>query len=109
MQNTELIGFALSPQQQRIFILDAHREVAPYFTRATFILQGHVDSGKLQLGLDALCRRHEMLRTRFLPGPSQESLLQVIMPEASLTLGVSEGAEPECEFKLSSGNLLHAV
>ncbi len=109
MQNTELIGFSLSPQQKRILALDATREAAPFLTQISLILEGDVDPRRLKQALDAVCARHEMLRTRFLPEPSHKTLLQVIVPVASLSLQVANGIMPELKFDLASGSLLQAV
>jgi amino acid adenylation domain-containing protein len=114
MQNTEIIGFPLSPQQKRIFSLDAGLSVHPYVTRAKLVIEGLLDRQKLERSLAEVVERHEALRTRFVQHPALKTLLQVIVPEVSTTLelletalpdgGDGSGVEPPLpQFDLSSG------
>src|SRR5579864_1852334 len=110
MQNIELIGFALSPQQQRIFNLDANREGVTYVSQINLTLEGEVDQQRLRHVLEGICARHEMLRTRFLPEPTGEDLLQVITPEVKLLLEDSDDdLLSELKFDLASGAPLRAM
>ena len=120
MQNNEIIGFPLSPQQKRIFSLDAGLAAHPYVTRAKLVVEGLLDRQKLERSLAEVVARHEILRTRFVQHPALKTLLQVIVPEVSTTLElldatVADGSEatgaelPLPQLDLSSGGGFHCV
>jgi amino acid adenylation domain-containing protein len=90
MQNTEIIGFALSPQQKRLFFLDTELSVLPYVTRVKLVIEGIVDPAKLERALAEVVARHEILRTRFIHHSALKTLLQVIVPEAPVSLKLLE-------------------
>lgn len=120
MKNTEIIGFPLSPQQRRVFSLDAGLAVHPYVTRAKLVVEGVLDRHKLERSLAEVVSRHEILRTRFVHHPALKTLLQVIEPEVPITFelldaAVIDGSEdpgtdfPLSQFDLSSGGGLHCA
>ncbi|MBO9643774.1 MAG: amino acid adenylation domain-containing protein [Pseudacidovorax sp.] len=80
----------LSPAQQRLWLVD--RLLAPadrpaYNVSAALGLHGELDVAAVRAALDALLRRHEVLRTRFAEDDDGDPVA-LIVPEGSSTLDV---------------------
>jgi len=114
-QTGELIGFPLSPQQQRVFFHDAAMAGFPYITEAAITVTGAVDVERLEQALAAAVQRHEILRTRFTSYDDAKSLLQVVRPESEMPrrqpLTASHLTDRSTwkheRFDLSEGKTLH--
>nr|QEO73749.1 condensation domain-containing protein [uncultured bacterium] len=82
MQSEEnIIGYRLSPQQQRLWRLLAPSGTNPFRSVCVAELRGALDVSRLERALTLACRRHEALRTRFDLLPGLELPLQVIGDE----------------------------
>lgn len=122
MQNTEIAGFALSPQQRRVLALDVRRAVFPFVAQVRYLLEGQVNETRLEQALKSIIARYEILRTRFADHPGLRTLLQVIMPEGEAEMARQatavnrdwRGTEFESvfsapQFDLAAGNLVFAT
>src|SRR6185295_4841205 len=86
MQDTSSIGFALSPQQMRLAsYLAPGRAGEPYVAQITIEVEGRLDQNRLRQALEAVIRRHEILRTKFVARPGLKVPLQAILPEQAVS------------------------
>lgn len=123
MQETETVGFRLSPQQQQpLASLGASRAA-----QCAVLLDGPVDLARLQEALDGAVARHEILRTTFVQPAGMRTPQQVIgaesasawlleqQPGAAAPIGDREALddliarEAEREFDLERGPLVRAL
>jgi amino acid adenylation domain-containing protein len=60
-------GFRLSPQQRRLWMLkrNARDHAASFCSQLVVSLQGELDREALRQAIEAICQRHEVLRTAF--------------------------------------------
>ena len=77
MQTPTIEGFRLSPQQEHLWSLQQIAHPSVYQSNCIISITGELDVKRLQLALQDVVNRHEILRTRFrcLPGmtiPVQE-------------------------------------
>ena len=86
MRTEEMAGFAVSPQQQRIFALNPDRRMDPFIAQMTLMIEGVVDRTRLQRALFTLIERHEIFRTSFVTPPGLKIPLQVIAPGTAITM-----------------------
>ena len=103
-----LLGFRLSPHQEYLWHLE-EGETSPFFVQAVLRVEGEPVAEALSAALDAVVRRHEILRTTFQCLPGMTVPMQVIgdggARSAELDLGaVDEEARPS--FDLARGPLL---
>lgn len=65
----EMQGFRLSPQQKHLWQLQ-ETDNFPYRSQCAVVIEGNLDISRLQLALEKVVKRHEILRTNFhcLPG-----------------------------------------
>ncbi|HEY6349912.1 MAG TPA: condensation domain-containing protein, partial [Candidatus Angelobacter sp.] len=117
MNDKELIGFALSPQQQRLLSLGAQPGVFPFVAQIRLLLEGAMDQQRLQQALDVVVARHEILRTQFVTQSGLKAVLQVVMPMGKVVLeslpspsnrNPSEGVSGEI-FDLTEGKVFGAT
>ena len=94
MLTVTLPGFRLSPQQARLWALQA--EPSRHRAQGVIALEGPLDRTALARAMERVVERHEILRTRFLRRPGFRLPLQVIA-EAGQPVwdeaGAMEGAE----------------
>ena len=83
MHIEEMTGFALSPQQERIFALDPKGLVTPFLAEMRLTVEGAVDQQRLRDALCSVVRRHEIFRTGFATYPGLKAPLQVVKPETA--------------------------
>jgi amino acid adenylation domain-containing protein len=84
MQNT-IQGYRLSPQQQRLWVLQQHSERSPYRVQVQVLIEGNIDLEVLRKALFAVISRHEILNTTFQHLPGMSLPVQVInKPQAPL-------------------------
>ncbi|HEY0100379.1 MAG TPA: AMP-binding protein, partial [Pyrinomonadaceae bacterium] len=81
MSEVSLQGFAISPQQQRLWRL--HQDGSNYTSGCAIVLEGHVEPDVLKDALRRIVLRHEVLRTGFYHPPALTFPLQVIADEAT--------------------------
>ena len=86
MRTDEMTGFAVSPQQQRIFALDPDQRITPFIARMTLVVEGVLERPRLQRAFSIVIERHEILRTSFAAHPGLKVPLQVITPEAAISI-----------------------
>lgn len=87
-------GFSLSPQQRRLWLLGARQGGSPYRADCAILLRGALDAGALEAALQAVVRRHEILRTEFRFLPAMKLPLQVVNEGGGLRLtqAVAQGS-----------------
>ncbi|MGP1384409.1 MAG: amino acid adenylation domain-containing protein [Thainema sp.] len=73
-------GYRLSPQQQRIWKLQSIHPDQPFRVSAQIRYHGALEAEQLQIALQQLINRHEILRTTFRTLPGMTVPLQVIAP-----------------------------
>ena len=79
MPQRAIEGFRLSPQQARLWLLQADSDAA-YRADGVITIEGDLDSEVLALAVTDVLRRHEILRTTFRQLPGMRFPLQVISP-----------------------------
>lgn len=65
MQVESMEGFRLSPQQEHLWLLQKIDESEAYRSNSSILIQGHVEINNLELALQNVVNRHEILRTCF--------------------------------------------
>ncbi|MGH2508730.1 MAG: condensation domain-containing protein, partial [Ktedonobacteraceae bacterium] len=75
-EQTASHGFRLSPQQQRLWILQ--QEGRTQYAQCALLIEGNLDKQRLNRALQVCVARHEILRTTFQQVPLLEYPLQVI-------------------------------
>ena len=88
----DLQGFALSPQQERLWLLMQAGGESHYRTDGVFLIEGPLDVQGLEAAVEELVARHEILRTVFRCLPGMSVPLQVIAESGGSGLPVTEGA-----------------
>ncbi|MEM9157380.1 MAG: condensation domain-containing protein, partial [Cyanobacteria bacterium P01_F01_bin.33] len=77
-QATSIQGFRLSPQQKQLWLQQAGGDARAYAAIASVRANGIPDVQKLEVALQQLVERHEILRTTFQALPGMEIPLQVV-------------------------------
>src|SRR5262245_44074220 len=81
MQDVNVEGFQLSPQQRHVWKLTRdHDGGSPYGAQCVVRIRGPVNLPSLWAVLDALTGRHEIMRTRFFAREEVSTPFQVIAP-----------------------------
>ncbi|AFZ36197.1 amino acid adenylation domain protein [Stanieria cyanosphaera PCC 7437] len=96
MPTPTLQSFQLSPQQQRLWLLQQND--SSYLTQAAIAINGNLQPAKLKQVVEQIVARHQILRTNFcrLPGVK----LPVMTIRDRFSFGWEEKQLSECEFKL---------
>ncbi|KAM3100400.1 non-ribosomal peptide synthetase [Phormidesmis sp. 146-12] len=82
MQDPIITGYRLSPQQQRLWRLQASGD--RYIAQCVIQLNGEIDVDRLHAALQAVVNRHDSLRTTFGRRAGMKQPLQIIHPVASI-------------------------
>ncbi len=90
MENKVIEGFRLSSQQERVWRLIQQDGAARYCARCAFMLDGELDVHTLQLAVQDVVARHEILRTRLDIIPGMELPLQVIDENVDVTIEMND-------------------
>ncbi|HJS24454.1 MAG TPA: AMP-binding protein, partial [Pyrinomonadaceae bacterium] len=90
MENKVIEGFRLSPQQERVWRLIQQDGAARYCARCALMLDGELDVHTLQLAVQDVVARHEILRTRLDIIPGMELPLQVIDEDANVAIEIND-------------------
>ncbi|MGB3656113.1 MAG: condensation domain-containing protein, partial [Rivularia sp. (in: cyanobacteria)] len=77
-------GYQLSPQQTYLWKLQADNNCQPYRVQASIIIKDNLNRDILQLAIEKVIERHEILRTNFKNVPGVSLPLQVINSENTL-------------------------
>ncbi len=86
-----VVGFRLSPQQQRLWRLEREAGApSPYLAACSVRITGSLEPRLLEAALRALAGRHEILRTSVRPVPLTDGALQVIADAAAVSLRVAD-------------------
>ncbi len=83
---TVLEGFRLSPQQQRLWLLQQASHSRLFDARCVLSIEGDLDKAALNEALEQVVARHEILRTLFHHLPGMRFPLQVIVERISLAV-----------------------
>ncbi|MBW4630833.1 MAG: amino acid adenylation domain-containing protein [Iphinoe sp. HA4291-MV1] len=78
MQAESMEGFQLSPQQEHLWLLQQIDQSEVYRSNCAILIEGHVDRNHLELALQNIVDRHEILRTCFPCVPGMTLPVQVI-------------------------------
>lgn len=82
METPTIKGFRLSPQQKHLWLLEQRetdvRTTSPYVIQCAIKITGNLDSQKLEIALEKVVNRQEILRSRFHRFPGMDVPLQVI-------------------------------
>jgi amino acid adenylation domain-containing protein len=114
MQGIEILGFALSPQQEHTLSLIHAAGDSSFGSCVKLLIQGTLDRQQLERALAQVVARHEILRTQFVLHPALKTHLQVILPEAPVVIEYVNGERADAElndapakpFDLNSGTVL---
>lgn len=85
MQEELFEGFRLSPQQERIWLLEQHDKNSTYCVQQALLLKGVLNVDGLIKALQQIVDRYEVLRTRFLLVEGMTIPVQVIEDHLSVT------------------------
>jgi len=110
MQAPAIEGFQLSPQQEHLWSLQQHDNKTVYRSDCVISITGNFDIKRLDLALQAVVNRHEILRTCFrcLPGmtiPVQVITNSKITLEQTYNLSNLTVEEQDSKFKVIVQNL----
>ncbi len=95
MEQQPIGGFRLSPQQRRLWQLQAGAGTAGLMVRCALRVAAPLDPGILRAALGDVIARHEILRTTFRPLPGMKLPVQVIADEGIVELAAAgEEGEP---------------
>ena len=86
MQGLSIEGFRLSPQQKRLWILQQGVYSQPYRVQCAVLIKGNLNPKKLELSLQKVVEKYEILRTNFQALPGMDLPLQVITAHRLPTL-----------------------
>lgn len=78
MQAESMEGFQLSPQQEHLWLLQQIDKSEAYRSNCAILIEGHLDINNLELALQDIVDRHEILRTCFPCLPGMTLPVQVI-------------------------------
>jgi amino acid adenylation domain-containing protein len=78
MQVENMEGFRLSPQQEHLWLLQQIDQSWAYRSDCTILIEGNVNINNLELALQDVVNRHEILRTSFICLPEMTIPVQVI-------------------------------
>jgi amino acid adenylation domain-containing protein len=101
MLNNVIEGFKLSPQQERLWILQQTSVPTTEQAQCAILIEGQLDSHALKSALREVVSRHEILRTAFERLPGMATPLQVItngsvrMGEKIELIGLSKKLQEE--------------
>ncbi len=86
MQGLSIEGFRLSPQQKRLWLLQQGVDSQPYRVQCAVLIEGNLNTKVLELSLQNVVEKYEILRTDFQALPGMNFPLQVITANRLPTL-----------------------
>ncbi|MEH2128455.1 non-ribosomal peptide synthetase family protein [Nostoc sp.] len=78
MQVESIEGFRLSPQQEHLWLLQQIDQSFAYCSDCAILIEGNIDVNNLELALQNVVNRYEILRTNFICLPGMNIPVQVI-------------------------------
>ncbi|MEP0886040.1 amino acid adenylation domain-containing protein, partial [Trichocoleus sp. ST-U3] len=90
MKNEVIEGYRLSAQQKHLWSLQQFDSTLPYRAQCALLIQGNLDPKRLELALQNVVNRHEILRTTFRCLPGMTIPLQVISDSSTLSIHYHE-------------------
>jgi len=78
MSDTTIRGFNISPQQRHLWMAQSRRDHTDLCSQIAVLVEGEIHPEILKRVLENVCRRHDILRTRFRTLPEISMPLQVI-------------------------------
>jgi amino acid adenylation domain-containing protein/non-ribosomal peptide synthase protein (TIGR01720 family) len=78
MQTDRIEGFQLSPQQERLWLLQAENRGLQFGVHGAILVEGAANPSMLRSAIEDVARRHEILRTGFRSWPGMTIPLQVV-------------------------------
>lgn len=95
---SQIQGFQLSPQQQRLWLLQENDHT--YYAQCAILIEGNLDVEVLRLALQKVVDRHEILRTSFHRAWGIKVPLQVINDE-NISINIQNLGDNYCEADIS--------
>ncbi len=86
MQQKIIEGYRLSPQQRHLWSLQQLDSTLPYRAQFSLMIEGNLNHKILEVALEKLVNRHEILRTNFCCLPGMTIPLQVIADNSKLSV-----------------------
>ncbi|MDF0674714.1 MAG: amino acid adenylation domain-containing protein [Nitrospira sp.] len=83
--NSMVQGYRLSPQQERVWLLERGAQSIRLFARCRVMLEGSLDAAVLKMALEDILQRHEILRTTLQCIPGMTLPVQVIAEQSALS------------------------
>lgn len=99
-------GFRLSPQQQRIWLLQGLNLTYQYQVNGSLTIDGNLDIERLKMAINTVIERHEILRTIFPYLPGMSIPFQQILPKPKLDWQEEDLREIEIKKGNNTLNLL---
>ncbi|MBD2559799.1 MULTISPECIES: non-ribosomal peptide synthetase [Nostoc] len=90
MQQEIIEGYRLSPQQRHLWSLQQLDSALPYRAQFSLLIEGNLNQKILEVALEKLVNRHEILRTNFCYLPGMTIPLQVIADNSKLSVHYSD-------------------
>jgi len=95
---SQIQGFQLSPQQQRLWLLQENNHT--YYSQCAILIEGNLDVELLRSILQKVVDRHEILRTNFYRDWGIKVPLQVIKDE-NISINIQNLGDNYCEADIS--------
>src|SRR5690242_5352040 len=86
LQEKVINGFRISPQQKRLWTLQQLEQGQPYRVQCAVLIEGSLDKNILNLTLQNVVNKYEILRTTFQCLPGMTIPLQVIADSSTLAI-----------------------
>ncbi|MDF0668421.1 MAG: amino acid adenylation domain-containing protein [Nitrospira sp.] len=83
--NSMVQGYRLSPQQERVWLLERGAPSTRLFARCRVMLEGSLDAAVVKMALEDILQRHEILRTTLQCIPGTTLPVQVIAEQGLLS------------------------
>lgn len=90
MQQEIIEGYRLSPQQRHLWSLQQLDSTLPYRAQFSLMIEGNLNHEILEIALEKLVNRHEILRTNFCFLPGMTIPLQVIADDSKVSVHYSD-------------------
>lgn len=105
MNNDELDGYRLSPQQERMWRLGRSGNACVYRSQAAVVIKGRLDLDSIRDAIALTVDRHEILRSRFRTLDGMNTPVQFVEPDGGAgfnRLDLSDFSEPEQRDEIDS-------
>lgn len=106
MQNSSIEGFQVSPQQKRLWLLQQNESHQPYRVQGAILIEGEIDRQILELAINKVVDKHEILRTNFQALKGMNIPIQVISARLYPAVNFYDLTEVETEIQEQKIELL---